>query len=122
MKVSEAVKAKYVFDELTLGDVLELVKGKVGALIVHQDDLTWDHVHFNWSRGKLNKSSGKLNIYDGDENNDNQVSLWDFSLKEKVKVKGNMVYFKKEALAQHGTAIELLRTSKIDVTKILQKS
>lgn len=108
MKVSEALKAKYVFDQLTLGDVLELVKGKVGALTVHQDDLTWRHVHFNWYRGKLS-------IYDGDENNDNQVSLWDFSLKEKVKVKGNMVYFKKEALAQHGTAIELLRTSKINM-------
>jgi len=112
MKVSEAVKAKYVFDQLTLGDVLELVKGKVGALTVHQDDLTWRHVHFNWYRGKLN-------IYDGDENNDNEVSSWDFSLKEKVKVKGNMVYFKKEALS--GTAIELLRTSKIDLAKMLQK-
>ena len=111
------VKAKYVFDQLTLGDVLELVKNKVGALIVHQDDLTWEHVHFNWYKG----GKGKLSIYDGDENNDNEVSLWKFSLKEKVKVKGNMVYFKKEALAQHGTAIELLRTSKIDVTKMLQK-
>jgi len=117
MKVSGAVKAKYVFDQLTLGDVLELVKDKVGVMIVHQDDLTWQHIHFYWSR----ESSGKLNIYDGDENNDNEVSLWDFSLKEKVKVKGNMVYFKKEALARHGTAIELLKTSNIDVTKMLQK-
>lgn len=109
------VKAKYIFDELTLGDVLEIVKKKVGALIVHQDDLTWEHVHFNWP------NKGKLKLYDGDEANDDQVALWIFSLKEKVRVGGNMIYFKKEDLALHNTALELLQTRPINLTKILQK-
>jgi len=114
-KIADNLKAKYVLEELTLGDVLDVVKKKVGALVVHQDNLTWDHIHFNWYKGKLH-------IYDGDENNDNKVALWTFSLKEKVRIKGNMVFFKEEDFAQHGTAIELLRTSRIDVGSLFNKS
>lgn len=117
MKIADSAKAKYALDELTLGDVLDVVKKTVGALVVHQDDLTWDHIHFGWRKG-----GSKLEIYDGDENNDNEVALWTFSLKEKVRIKGNMVFFKKEDLAQHGTAIELLRTSKINVGNLFGKS
>jgi|694.fasta_scaffold22311_7 hypothetical protein len=113
MKVSEAVKAKYVFDELTLGEVLDLVWHKVQVIVVHQDDLQWEYVYFD--------RDGELNLYDGSEKEDDGVALWTFRLKEKVSVKGNMLYFKKQSLSRHGTAIELLKTSNIDVTKMLQK-
>ena len=113
MKVSEALKAKYVFDELTLRDVLDLVWDKIGTIFVHQDDLQWEYVYFD--------RDGELNLYDGSEKEDDGVALWTFSLKEKVRVKGNMLYFKKQSLSRHGTAIELLKTSNIDMTKMLQK-
>jgi hypothetical protein len=114
MKISEALKAKYVFDELTLGEVLDLVWRKVGAFVVHQDDLTWEHVYFD-------RADGELSLYDGHEQEDDGIALWTFSLKEKVSVKGNMVYFKKQRLSRHRTILELLKTSKIDLTKMLQK-
>jgi hypothetical protein len=112
MKVSEALKAKYVFDELTLGEVLDLVWKKVEVFVVHQDGTAWDHIYFD-------RSGDKLSLYDGSDKYDDGEALWEFSLKEKVRVKGNMIYFKKER--KDGPAIELLRTSKIDVTKMLQK-
>lgn len=112
MKISEALKAKYVFDELTLGEVLDLVWEKVEVFVVHEDRTTWHHTYFD-------RSGDTLSLYEGSDKEDDGEALWEFSLKEKVRVKGNMIYFKKER--KDGPAIELLRTSKIDVAKILQK-
>jgi hypothetical protein len=115
MKIQESTKAKYVFDELALGDVVSALWEKIGKIVVYQDEMSFEYTH--WERdGK------KLFIFDGEANQEEEEPMWVFSLKEKVKVKGSMICFSSEKHAKHQTMIEFLKTTSLDVGKLFKKA
>lgn len=114
MRISDSQKAKYVFGQLTFKDVLYLVGQKIGSITVHQDDLTWEYVHFNWVL-----CENRFYTYDGEEKNDEEEPGHVFSLRQVVRIEGNLVHLK--TTNGRDAKIELFIRSKLNLGNKFKK-
>lgn len=109
--ITDELRAKYVFGQLTLKDAFDLATQEILAeadlavIEVTQDDITWNYCY--WCLTKKN-----LVTYDGDENCDNENPAHSFPLKQNVVIKGNVVYLKDKD--GHEAEIKFLKTSPVE--------
>lgn len=103
--ITDELKAKYVFGQLTLEDAFDLAMPDLAVIEVTQNDITWDYCY--WEKRKKN-----LVTYDGDENCDNENPAHSFPLKQNVVIKGNVVYLKDKD--GYEAEIKFLKTNPIE--------